>query len=246
MIPANSNLLWRRLMAGAAAFLLTPVVITLAICRTIFFAVIHLLGVMRQIVLVIHERMIPRRKQARLLPFWVAWALAVMLLAGGFAGITLVIGKTSDWSSWDQWITRGAVIMLALCAFYLAFRLALHGTAALQRALAHNLAMLISFELAELLSEAEQRAQILATKGELPAFRLPYFQDEREDIARLLGQPTEEALRCLLHSLEAFNASALAENHRRASNRLIGQLADIDDQLGRAMSAIDPFCHRLI
>lgn len=246
MIPANSISFWRRLTAGTATFLLTPVILILAIFRTIFFAVIHFLNTMRQIVIGIHDMLIPRHAQGRLMPFWMAWALAVILLAGGFGGIILVVGKTDDWSLRDQWITRGAVITLALCAFYLAFRLALHGTAALQRALAHNLAMLISFELAELLSEAEQRAQILATSGELPVFRVPYFQDEREDIARLLGRPTEEALRCLLHSLEVFNASAMADDHHRASGRLSRQLADIDDQLGRAMLALDPFCQRLI
>lgn len=244
-MSADSVSFWRRLRVGTAILLLSPLLLTLMAARIFFFGVIDIVKAARQIVLEISDMPIPRQVRARLLPFWVAWAMAVVLLAVGLAGLVMVIGRTDTWNLEDQWAARGAALGLGVIAFYLAFRLALIGTVALQRALAHNLALLVSFELAELRAEAVERAQILAAGGSSPAFRLPHFREEGEDIAKLLGQPTEEALRHLLSSLEAFNSAAAADDHRRAAGHIHAQLADVDTQLRRALSTIDPFCQHL-
>ncbi|MBI2256494.1 MAG: hypothetical protein HYU58_17860 [Proteobacteria bacterium] len=219
-----------------------PILLPLAAGRIVFFYVIDVAMAVRQIVLEIHDMPLPRAARARLLPFWVAWVMAVSLLAGGLAGVVMVVSRTGQWQLSDQWVTRGAAIALALFAFYLAFRLALVGTAALQRVLAHNLALLVSFELTELKAEAIERAEILAAGGNSPAFRLPFFREEREDIAKLLGQPTEEALQQLLVSLEAFNNATVTDDRSQAAMHMRTQLADVDLQLRRAFSAVDPFC----
>jgi hypothetical protein len=241
----DSDLLRGRRKDQIVAFLLAPILLPLVAGRFVFFGALDVANAMRQIILEIRDMPMPRPARARLLPFWVAWVMAVTLLAGGLAGTVLAVKRTGHWDSHDQWVTRGAAIALALFAFYLAFRLALVGTAALQRALAHNLALLVSFELAELKAETMARAEILAAGGNSPAFRLPFFREEREDIAKLLGEPTEEALRRLLFSLEAFNSATATDDQRQATLRMSARLADVDLQLGRALLAIDPFCHRL-
>jgi len=244
-MPAQPAFLWRRVGAGIAIALLSPLLLPLMAGRVVFFSAIDVAKAVRQIVAEISDMPMPRQTPGQLLPFWAAWVMAVTLLAGGLAGIVLAIRRSGGWELADQWLARGAAIALAILAFYLAFRLALIGTAALQRALAQNLAWLVSFELAELQAEAMERARILAEGGNSPAFQLPHFREEREDIAKLLGGPTEETLRRLLFSLEAFNNAAATEDQRRAANRLHAQLADVDMRLGQAFSAIDPFCRRL-
>lgn len=244
MMPVDSMPFWSRLRTGIAALLLMPMLLPLVAGRIVFFGVVDVVKAVRQIVLEISDMPLPSEARARLLPFWAAWVMAVALLAGGLAGVVLVVKSTSQWEMDDQWIARGAAITLAFFAFYLAFRLALLGTAALQRALAHNLALLVSFELAELKAEAMERARILSVGGNSPAFRLPHFREEREDIAKLLGQPTEEALRRLLFSLEAFNNAIAGDDYRQAAVRMNAKLIEVDIHLGQAFSAIDPFCQR--
>jgi hypothetical protein len=242
----DSDLFQGHLKGRVTAFLLVPILLPLVVGRLAFFGVLDVAMAVRQIVLEIRDMPMPRPGRPRLLPFWVAWVMAVALLAGGLAGAVLVVKQTGPWGNDDEWVARGAAIALALLAFYLAFRLALVGTAALQRALAHNLALLVSFELAELKAETKARAEILAAGGNSPAFQLPFFREEREDIAKLLGEPTEEALRRLLFSLEAFNRATVADGQRQGSTRMRARLADVDLHLGRALSAIDPFCQRAV
>lgn len=243
-MPADSTSRWSRLRAEAATLLLMPLVLPLAAGRVVFFCALDIVKAVRQIMFEISDMPLPSQARARLLPFWAAWMMAVTMLAGGLAGVVFVVKNTNQWEMDDQWVARGAAITLAFFAFYLAFRLALVGTAALQRALAHNLALLVSFELAELKAEAMERARILAVGGNSPAFRLPHFREEREDIAKLLGQPTEEALHRLLHSLEAFNSAIAGDDHRQAAIRMHAQLMEVDMHLGQAFSVIDPFCQR--
>jgi len=240
----DSDLFGDRLKGRVIAFLLVPILLPLVVGRLAFFGMLDVALAVRQIILEIRDMPMPRPAQTRLLPFWVAWMMAVALLAGGLAGTVLVVKHTGQWDNADQWVTRGAASALALFAFYLAFRLALVGTAALQRALAHNLALLVSFELAELKAETMARAEILAAGGNSPAFRLPFFREEREDIAKLLGEPTEAALRRLLFSLEAFNSATVAADQRQTAMRMRARLAEVDLHLGRAFLAIDPFCQR--
>lgn len=239
-----STSFWSRLRASVTALLLSPVVLLLALGRIVFFSAVDVAKALRQISLEISDMPLPAQARARLLPFWGAWTVAMALLAAGIGCVALVVKNTSQLTAFDQWVARGAAVGLAFIAFHLAFRMALLGTAALQRALAHNLAMLVSFELAELKAEATERARILAVGGNSPAFRLPHFREEREDIVKLLGHPTEEALRRLLHSLEAYNSAIAGDNHRLAATRMHAELAEVDIRLRQAFSAIDPFCRR--
>nr|WP_298690632.1 hypothetical protein [uncultured Dongia sp.] len=239
---------WRRFLTSCLCVLALPVFLCLMIGRLLFFGALRMAAAARQTALGIRDRPAPRQPQIMLLPFWAAWIMAVVLLAASFAGSIAVVAQTQEWSLQDQIITRGAVSGLALLAFYLAYHLALYGTAALQRALAHNLASLIAFELAELRSEAEARALVLtsARPSASPAFRLPNFYDEREDIVKLLGRPTEQALERLLHSLENFNNIAADDLDQHAEARLRHHLSAVYDCLNHAMRAIDPFCRRVV
>jgi len=239
---------WRRFLTSGLCVLALPVFLGLLIGRLLFFGMLRMIEAARQAVLEIRDLPMSRQSQVPLLPFWAAWIMAIALLAASFAGSIAVVAQTRDWSLQDQIITRGAVAGLALLAFYLAYRLALYGTAALQRALAQNLALLIAFELAELRSEAEARALVLtsARPSLSPAFRLPNFYDEREDIVKLLGRPTEQALERLLHSLENFNNIAADDLDQHAEARLRHHLSAVYDCLNHAMRSIDPFCQRAV
>lgn len=241
---AFSRISWSCAPIKVAVIMLFPIIVLLMIGRIVFFATLSIPNTVQSGILAIVNIFSSFRLKSQLMPFWMAWAMAIIILALSLAGTMIVVRVTEDWTLDDKLLVRGATATLALGIFYLAFRFALHGTKALQHVLTRNLAMLISFELAELRAEAKQRAQIVANGGEAPIFRLPYFKSEQEDINRLLGQSTEAALHGVLQSLEAFNNAAL-EDHKRITNRLGQCLAEIDTHLSQAMSAILPFCRRI-
>jgi hypothetical protein len=235
---------WRKLIEVAAATALAPVILLLVAGRLVFFWAVDVLMAVRRAVLEVRDMPMPRQALATLLPFWAAWFLAVLLLAGGFAGAILVVNGTESGPLTQQFATRVLVLVAAGAIFYLALRLALFGTAAMQRAMAHNLALLISSELAELNAEAERSAKILAAGGCPPALHMPRFGDEREDIARLFGHPTQSALERLLRCLEAFNSTAIRHEEDFAAMLMREQIQEVQVRLALAIATIGPFCTR--
>ncbi|WP_374384482.1 hypothetical protein [Dongia sp.] len=233
--------IWRRLLTIAGAILLAPLLLTLILGRIIFFSILDLAQAAHQIAWEIRDMSLPKSVRARLLPFWAGWLMSILLLAGALAGVVIVVRQTVDWAFDDQWVARGAAVMLALFAVYFAFRLAMLGTAALQRALAHNLARVISGELAQLKAETDRRARILAAGHISSAIPMPSFSREGAEIVELLGHPTEATLRQLLISLEAFNTAA-AYDQRPSDVHVRARLKAVDQDLARAMRAIDPHC----
>lgn len=256
-----SRSFWQGTALAIGAVLVAPVFVALLIGRIVFFAALSLGEA-------VHRAATPSDDQARagLLPFWLAWLMAILLLAGMLAGGVFVVARTKDWVLADQLAARGIVVLLALAGLYLAFRLALYGTAVLQRVLAHNLARLIAFELDDLRAQADQRAAYLVMRVHAvgataeaflppsPALPVPHFFADTDDIAKLLGEPVERALEDLLLSLSAFNSSLKAASLERLTRGVAAreqahlhvrqQLIRVHEHLAQAMQIVNPLCRR--
>jgi len=148
--------------------------------------------------------------------FWIAWGLALLLLAGVVGGGSWLISAASDSALAFRIGSWVAAVLLLAVGFVGAFRLALLGTIALKHLLARNLAIVIALELEELRAAAHQQAALLSAAGGAgPAVQLapsglkvPRFFGERSEVRELLGPATERMLEDLLDSLRHFNAAA--------------------------------------
>ena len=147
--------------------------------------------------------------------FWIAWGLALLLLAGAVGGGSWLISTAADAALGyriGSWVF--AALLLAF-GFVGAFRLALLGTIALKQLLARNLAIVIALELEELRAAAHQQAALLSAASGAGAMvqlapsrlKIPRFFGERSELRELLGPATDRTLEDLLESLRHFNAA---------------------------------------
>lgn len=192
-------------------------------------------------------------KRAPVLPFWLAWCVALLWVAAAIAGGVGIVSRTELWEPLPQLTARGATFILAIGALFAAYRTALLGTQSLQRALAQNLAMLIAFELEQLRIEAERRAELLhagsqidLVMGATAELHVPGFFAEREEIRAAFGEPTERVLSELLQSLQNFN---IALTNRPVQKSGLGgdvqaHLIAVYEHLGRAMQSLSPHLRR--
>jgi hypothetical protein len=187
------------------------------------------------------------------LPFWVAWFIALLWVAAAIAGSVGVVTNTDAWEPLPQLIARTAVVLGAIAALFAAYRTALLGTQALQRALAQNLAMLIAFELEQLRLEAERRTQLLHAGSQIDLalvataeLDVPGFFTEREEIRAAFGEPTERVLSDLLQSLQNFNIALTSRPVQKSGlgGDVQAHLMAIYEHLGRAMQYLGPHLRR--
>jgi hypothetical protein len=148
--------------------------------------------------------------------FWMAWGLALLLLAGVVGGGSWLIAVAADAALAYRLGSWAAALLLLAFGFVGAFRLAFLGTLALKHVLARNLAIVIALELEELQALAHQQAALLSAAsgaGRVVQFvpsglRIPRFFGERSELRELLGPATGQTLEYLLESLQHFNAAA--------------------------------------
>lgn len=247
---------WRRVAEALrpalfyVAFLLAlPLLPMLVVGRLVFFGTIHL-----------WERMMrwlqpspASEGQAPVLPFWLAWFVALLWVAAAIAGSVGVVTRSEFWEPMPQLIVRGTTFILAMAALFAAYRTALLGTQSLQRALARNLAMLIAFELDQLRIEAERRTQILHAGNQIDLglaataeLHVPGFFSEREEIRAAFGEPTERALSDLLQSLQNFNIALTSRPAQKAGlgGDVQAHLLAVYEHLGQAMQSLGPHLRR--
>lgn len=176
--------------------------------------------------------------------FWIAWGLALLLLAAVVGGGSWLIAAAADGAlvlRIGSWIA--AALLLAV-GFVGAFRLALLGTIALKHLLARNLAIVIALELEELRAAAHQQAALLAAAGGAgpvvqlapSGLRVPRFFGERSELRELLGPATERSLEELLDQLRHFNAASGGD-----TAALRHELDLVLYRLEGALSALAPF-----
>jgi hypothetical protein len=178
----------------------------------------------------------------RMRQFWVAWCVAVLLLGAAIVGFGYLLALSEGWPYWLKIGSRVAAGLLAMLAVYDAYRIAARGTAAFQEVLAQNLASIVIAELERLDTAAARRKLALTAKDE-PAslgLSLSSWSFDGEDVRNLLGDPTEEALRDVLESIEAYNRliDTLAAGDMQAETGLARQIEEISLGVSRAMASV--------
>jgi 4-hydroxy-2-oxoheptanedioate aldolase len=178
----------------------------------------------------------------RMRQFWVAWCVAVLLLGAAVVGFGYLFSLSEAWEPWAKIGARAAAGLLAALAVYDAYRIATRGTAALQEVLAQNLASIVIAELERLHAAAAQRKLALAAKDEpgTLGLRLASWSFDGEDVRNLLGNPTEQALRDVLTSIDAYNRliDTLAPDDPQAETGLARQIEEISAGINRAMASV--------
>lgn len=192
--------------------------------------------------------------------FWMAWGMALLLIAGAVAGGVWLISADETWLLSYRVGAWAIEVFILVFAFVGAYRLALLGTLALKHVLAQNLAIMIALELDDLRIEAQRRARVLdpeaaslqtSVQAAAQEFRIPRFLEDRAELRRLLGPATEQTLEELLRSLQSFNAtmhdlgaprkeSDLVARHQTAA-LLRRELDVILERLERSMRSLAPF-----
>jgi hypothetical protein len=191
--------------------------------------------------------------------FWMAWALAVLLILVSVGGTAWVFAQTDGWAAFPRIGARALSLVASLAAFVGAFRLALLATASLRFVLAQNLAALIVMELDDLRNAAQEcadaLAQLAATESRQAharawrpsgTLRIPRFFGDREEIRKLLGPTTEQTLEELLISLRSYNKAVVEVNSqdgdRNAVLHLWEEIGVLQQWLKRAAQEVAPFC----
>jgi hypothetical protein len=191
--------------------------------------------------------------------FWMAWAIAVLLVLVSVGGTAWVFAQTDGWAAFPRIGARSLCILVSLAAFVGAFRLALLATASLRFVLAQNLAALIVMELDDLRNAAQECADALAhlaaaeprqvqSRPWRPSgtLRIPRFFGDREEIRKLLGPATEQTLEELLISLQSYNKAVVEVNSRNADRNAVLHLWEeigvLQQWLKRAAQEVAPFC----
>lgn len=236
----------RRLRYYAAFLLVMPLLPLLILGRIVFFTGIDLWFALRQGL----QKPAEGSLREPVLPFWLAWLMAVSLLAAAIAAILLGFAATDDWAGRDLILGRSGAILVAFAMLFGAYRSALAGTRSLQRALVHNFALLVAYELDQLRSAAERQAEYLdAGWGLAPIhissleIRVPGCLEDREEIRNIFDSPTEAALSDLLASLKAYNlalAAGATDSARPRERDLAGRLAEVHQHLRRSLQILAP------
>lgn len=236
----------RRLLHYAAFFLVLPLLPVLVLGRVLFFATIDLWLMLRTW----WRRPAQEGRRETVLPFWFAWLMALTLVAAAIATTLGGFAFAGDHVGAVQMSVQAFVVLVATGLLFGAYRVALFGTRVLQRALVHNFAMLIAYELDWLRGEAErQTAYLDIGRGLTPLhvssmeIRVPGCLEDREEIRNIFGTPTEEALSHLLASLKAYNM-ALAVGAIDAAQPqgadMAARLAAVHLRLGDAFRILGP------
>jgi 4-hydroxy-2-oxoheptanedioate aldolase len=185
----------------------------------------------------------------RMRRFWMAWCVAVLLLGAAVVGFGYLFSISEDW--WIGYRIGGRILagLIAAWAIYDAHRMAVHGTAALQEVLAHNLATMVAAELERLKAATAERRRSLAAKSsgfvaelgdeERVCLELPYCRFDNEDVRTLLGNPTEQALGAVLEAIEEYNRLIHASRDRALSQgELVRRIDAVFDSVNRAMVSV--------
>ena len=191
--------------------------------------------------------------------FWMAWAIAVLLVLVSIGGTAWVFAESDGWSVFPRIGVRSLCLVGSLAAFVGAFRLALLATASLRFVLAQNLAALIVMELDDLRNAAQECADALAalanagpkqaqSRAWQPSgtLRIPRFFGDREEIRKLLGPTTEQTLEEVLISLQSYNKAVVEVNSQSADRNAVLHLWEeigvLQQWLKRAAQQVAPFC----
>lgn len=246
--PTGRSRGWGRLVRQGlvyfAAIPALPMLVLLMTGRLVFFAVIGVIGSLRAWLQPPSDVSV----SAPTLPFWLAWLAALATLACAIGVTFILLGATENWPAPKIWLARGSCLILGLLALLGAYRLALAGTRSLQIALARNLALLIAFELERLRAAADQRVRHVAgnptqSPGPVEPLRVPEFLADRAEVRSLLGEPTEQALTALLHSLEEFNRAIVCRPPTEPGpvGDIRRQAGLLGDRLTGALRMLDPY-----
>src|SRR5690349_14376870 len=191
--------------------------------------------------------------------FWMAWAIAVLLVLVSIGGTAWVFAESDGWSVFPRIGVRSLCLVGSLAAFVGAFRLALLATASLRFVLAQNLAALIVMELDDLRNAAQECADALAELATAEPkqaqscawrpsgpLRVPRFFGDRQEIRKLLGPTTEQTLEEVLISLQSYNKAVVEVNSRNADRNAVLHLWEeigvLQQWLKRAAQEVAPFC----
>lgn len=242
---------WRRLLGYAAFLLVLPLLPVLVLGRILFFAAIDFCILLRGWWRRPDPEVGPETSKEPVLPFWLAWLMALALVAAAIGTTLWGFALAGDYVGPVQNITQSLIVVAALGLLFGAYRAALSGSRALQRALVHNFALLIAYELDWLRSEAERQtayldvgrglAPLLASSLEI---RVPGCLEDREEIRNIFGTPTEEALSHLLASLKAYNmalAVGNADATQPAGADMAARLAAVHLHIRRAFLVLGPY-----
>src|SRR5262249_41966432 len=147
------------------------------------------------------------------------------LLLGSVGGTAWVFTTSEGWPDLARIVVRSGCLVASMTAFVGAYRLALLATASLRFVLAQNLAALIVMELDDLRMAAQDCADALAELASAEprqtrsqawrpsgALRIPRFFGDRDEIRKLLGPATEQALEQVLISLQSYNKAVVEVN----------------------------------
>jgi hypothetical protein len=201
----------------------------------------------------------PQTSLSRMRQFWVAWCVAVLLLAIAVGGFAYLISLSEAWPLSYKLVGRSLAGLVVAFALYDAYRLAAQGTAALQEVLAQNLGLMVSAELERLQSAAASRrallvqmdAEMLADPTSIQdrlALAVPTYGAYRDDVQSLLGNPTEAALQRVLISIREYND--MLGRYRRgeaahdvglpdfAEDDLADKVEELSDRISAALASI--------
>jgi|JI9StandDraft_2_1071091.scaffolds.fasta_scaffold149117_2 hypothetical protein len=241
---------WRRLLQYAAFFLVLPLLPILVLGRILFFATIDFCVVLRAWWRRPDPEISQESSKEPVLPFWLAWLMALALVAAAIATTLWGFALAGDIAGPAQLIVQSLIVLIALGLLLSAYRAALSGSRALQRALVHNFALLIAYELDWLRGEAERQTALLDIgRGLAPLhvssleIRVPGCLEDREEIRNIFGTPTEEALSHLLASLKAYNmalAIGIADTAQSPGADMAARLAAVHLHLRRAFQILGP------